>query len=320
MNSNSISDDEEKIELLGKYYSVDENLVDAEYAITYHDNSGGMVPGPSDYHFTFALKFKDLDSIQHLTRNLNEIPIPFDVSSWDALELDQNQWKTYYTKTYYTSAQKRVVVIPDQKIVLIEASTMMLSKTIMYDSKTEKSNNKFTNSKYLELFEGVTSNQNANKIDTIKISNQSDLVIQKVFSQDSMPEFTPSIQTRWFRKTTTPGVFKAHKGFYEIKNDSIYLLSSSDFKIDKDAERISQSDFAKFEINKTRTKCPDTDYNDVIIEDSKGKTILIKDAGNCFNQHIYNAKNQIIGTYLFSYHTCAGILEIYKITPKVSTE
>jgi hypothetical protein len=47
--SETIATAEQRVAFLGKYLRLHSAVRDAAFAIDYHDNSGGMVPGPSDW-------------------------------------------------------------------------------------------------------------------------------------------------------------------------------------------------------------------------------------------------------------------------------
>ena len=54
--SGQFKNKEEKLAFLAKYVKSYSTVWDAEYAISYHDNSQGMLPGPSDYAIRYSIR------------------------------------------------------------------------------------------------------------------------------------------------------------------------------------------------------------------------------------------------------------------------
>lgn len=55
-DSRSIPERDKRLAFLARYLKTKSALTDAEYVIHYHDNSGGSVPGPSDYDVRAVLQ------------------------------------------------------------------------------------------------------------------------------------------------------------------------------------------------------------------------------------------------------------------------
>jgi len=70
-----MSSNAEKIAFLNRYLVTKSAIEAAEFDIDYEDNSGGWVPGPSDWDIKAALKIQPRDTIlwtEGLDRTLNE--------------------------------------------------------------------------------------------------------------------------------------------------------------------------------------------------------------------------------------------------------
>jgi len=123
--SGSFTDAKEKRDFLLKYLIAPADIIDAEYHIFYHDNSKGLVPGPSDFDVRVALLIKPED-IPLWTEHFEEIPPDtIKLSLWDGLATDNISWDGYEA-TYYKreNAFSYLVVFKDANIILKAMSTM----------------------------------------------------------------------------------------------------------------------------------------------------------------------------------------------------
>ena len=79
------SDAEEKLNFLAEYLNMPSEIIDAEYHIVYHDNSQGLVPGPSDWDIRAALKINP-DNIALWTEGFEPAsPEEIDFAWWEGI-------------------------------------------------------------------------------------------------------------------------------------------------------------------------------------------------------------------------------------------
>jgi hypothetical protein len=84
--------DAEKIAFLGRYITLYSAIEATEFHIVYHDNSGGAVPGPSDWDVRVALKVAPADA-SAWTSGLQEInDTDVDLSWGTDLLPDASRW------------------------------------------------------------------------------------------------------------------------------------------------------------------------------------------------------------------------------------
>lgn len=91
--SDSFHIKEEKLAFLKEYLIMPSEVIDAEYHIMFWDNSGGMVPGPSDWDIRAVLKVAEED-IPLWTADMKRIlPEQLDLNLWDDLMCDTFIWQ-----------------------------------------------------------------------------------------------------------------------------------------------------------------------------------------------------------------------------------
>jgi hypothetical protein len=125
--SKDIKDQKEKEEILNKYLNKHSRVLDSEYYIKYQDNGGGLVPGPSDYYISVALKLQP-DSIYNWVSHL-EPTTPFKTDDWEGLSLNPKSWELIGKTKYYRSSlgTELKVVYTEQNIILAQYSTMPIN-------------------------------------------------------------------------------------------------------------------------------------------------------------------------------------------------
>ena len=119
---------DEKLSFLAEYLIAPSEVLDAEYHVVYHDNSGGLIPGPSDWDIRVALKIKPHD-INLWTEGFDEISSSeIDLAWWDGLATGNISWQTD-SAVYYRRSEHFVylVVFPNQSVILKAISTMPYS-------------------------------------------------------------------------------------------------------------------------------------------------------------------------------------------------
>jgi hypothetical protein len=118
--SSSFDSFEEKIKFLSEYIVIPSEVKDAEYHIVYHDNSGGMVPGPSDWDIRVALKILP-EYIPLWREGMKKlIPRQIDNSIWDGLATANITWQDTEMVEYWKRPDFPIylVVYPDSGVLL----------------------------------------------------------------------------------------------------------------------------------------------------------------------------------------------------------
>ncbi len=64
-DSRTLPDPKLRLDFLARYLRLKSPVTDTEFTIRYHDNSGGSVPGPSDYDIRAAMQLADDGAAWH---------------------------------------------------------------------------------------------------------------------------------------------------------------------------------------------------------------------------------------------------------------
>ena len=100
-------------------------VLDAEYHIVFYDNSGGMIPGPSDWDIRVALHIA-LEDIPLWTEGMQRLaPGQIDVGLWKELKSERFTWQESELVEYWKRPNSKVVLVvfPESGIVLKMATT-----------------------------------------------------------------------------------------------------------------------------------------------------------------------------------------------------
>lgn len=130
--STSFPDREEKLGFLEEYLVLPSEVRDAEYHIVYQDNSGGLVPGPSDWDIRAALRVEQED-MALWTEGMNRIlPEQIDLGLWNGLETEALDWGQLVPDGCYKRPDSRsyVVLFKDSGIILKLVSTLYLAPAL----------------------------------------------------------------------------------------------------------------------------------------------------------------------------------------------
>jgi len=126
INSSHFKVKQEKIEFLKKYVTCFSEVIDTEYNIEFYNNSGGFVPGPSDWNITVALKVP-LEKVNNWIKGFEEIEKKeMDLFWWDGLELDKTKWKFNTPPKFYKRNGNSTY------IVTYEEEGVVLKKMLTY--------------------------------------------------------------------------------------------------------------------------------------------------------------------------------------------
>ena len=124
--SSSFESAEESLMFLSEYLTMFSEVLDAEYHIVFHDNSGGLVPGPSDWDIRAALKVTPED-IPLWTEGMKKlVPGQIDVDLWNELKSERFTWQADELVEYWRRPDSRVVIVvyPESGIILKMTTTM----------------------------------------------------------------------------------------------------------------------------------------------------------------------------------------------------
>ena len=110
---------EEKLDFLAPYLTPFGEILDAEHHIIFYDNSGGLVPGPSDWDIRAALKINP-DELPLWLEGFSPIPSnEIDLSIWDALPSDTISWDKDAAICYRReNSFAYIITFPDSDIIL----------------------------------------------------------------------------------------------------------------------------------------------------------------------------------------------------------
>jgi len=122
--STAITNHDEKINFMKKYIGCPTDVLDAEYHIVYHDNSGGRVPGPSDWTIAAAIKINPGD-MARWTGGMDEISSDqVDTAWWDGLNI--SAWAFSGAGIYYKQPNENsfLAVYQEDGVILKYAYTV----------------------------------------------------------------------------------------------------------------------------------------------------------------------------------------------------
>lgn len=114
-HSKQFATDAEKISFLKRYLVLPSAIEAAEFHVVFYDNSGGGVPGPSDWDIQAVLKVVP----KHLsawTQNLQVTAQKQDLT-WGYRLAQQRDWKLSATPKVYTAAGKIVAVFEKEGFI-----------------------------------------------------------------------------------------------------------------------------------------------------------------------------------------------------------
>jgi len=125
-DSQSLPDKQARLAFLARYLRSKSPIVDAEYVIRYQDNSGGMIPGPSDWDIRAVLQVEGQTSVWHAgwapcpTQGPSDAGPPGVDTTWAEPLLGRRaQWQTRRSSPRcYRSAHSVVLVYEEDNLVV----------------------------------------------------------------------------------------------------------------------------------------------------------------------------------------------------------
>jgi hypothetical protein len=99
--SRDIRKKEEKIEFARRYIRMPSEILDTEFHIVYHDNSTGMMPGPSDWNIVAVFKVRP-ENLDRWRQGMMEIDgTEMDLNDWNGVLPDTHAWKASSVPEFY---------------------------------------------------------------------------------------------------------------------------------------------------------------------------------------------------------------------------
>lgn len=128
--SNEFKNLTEKIEFISQYDDVPDNVVDVEFDIFYKDNSGGMIPGPSDWQIKCLYEVSSMD-IEAIIESYSNIEADLiNMEWWSELDLVKFGVKDEIADYYLVDgiSKNLILIFEDEKIIMkIKSSFTMIN-------------------------------------------------------------------------------------------------------------------------------------------------------------------------------------------------
>ena len=90
-NSSQFTNPAEKLAFLKQYVTAHSRILDAEYDISYHDNSTGLLAAPSDWYITTAIRM-DKDSLDEWLSSTQKENYQINLNLWKTLSMPGQKW------------------------------------------------------------------------------------------------------------------------------------------------------------------------------------------------------------------------------------
>ena len=139
--STEFEDRDEKSAFLSRYLDMPSEVSEAAYHVKYWDNSGGRIPGPSDFDIRAAFSVKESDTSLWTAGMKKILPQQVDPDWWEGLKTPEFTWEIPSNAEYYVrpGTQSYVVVCPDISVILKLVSTDLIPLTLKEESLEELS-------------------------------------------------------------------------------------------------------------------------------------------------------------------------------------
>jgi hypothetical protein len=120
-HSKQLATDTDKIQFLKRYLTFPTAVEAAEFHVVYHDNSGGGIPGPSDWDMQVVLKVAP-QNLSAWTHNLKMTSQKQDLE-WGYSLAKQRNWKLQSKPKVYTGPGKIVAVFEKEGFIFKQLIT-----------------------------------------------------------------------------------------------------------------------------------------------------------------------------------------------------
>jgi hypothetical protein len=116
--SSELLTEAEQIEFLGRYVNLKSAVTETEFHIVYHDNSGGLVGGPSDWDIRAVMRVEDVGAWADGKTGVDSADF-----AW-ADGLLTEGLRPSSQPTYYTNQTTTIAVFEPEKIIYLHAITL----------------------------------------------------------------------------------------------------------------------------------------------------------------------------------------------------
>jgi hypothetical protein len=120
-HSKQFATDTEKIQFLKRYLSFPTAVETAEFHVVYHDNSGGGIPGPSDWDIQAVLNVAP-QNLSAWTHNAKVTAEKQDLA-WGYSLAQQRGWKLQSEPKVYTASGKIVAIFEKEGLIFKRLKT-----------------------------------------------------------------------------------------------------------------------------------------------------------------------------------------------------
>ncbi len=120
--SKQFTTDVDKIQFLKRYLVFPSDIEATEFHVIYYDNSGGIIPGPSDWKIKAVLKIAP----QHLaawTQNIKATAKPQELA-WGYSLAHQRGWVLHSQPKIYAATGKLIAVFEQEGIIFKQLTTL----------------------------------------------------------------------------------------------------------------------------------------------------------------------------------------------------
>jgi hypothetical protein len=120
-HSKQFATNADKIQFLKRYLSLPTAVEAAEFHVVYQDNSGGIIPGPSDWDIQAALKVAPQD-LSAWTKNINRTSQKQDLA-WGYSLAQERGWKLQSAPKVYTAPGEIVAIFEKEGFIFKRLTT-----------------------------------------------------------------------------------------------------------------------------------------------------------------------------------------------------
>jgi hypothetical protein len=121
--SSRFNSDRQKIEFLSKYLKFLSPIEATEFHIVYHDNSTGILPGPSDWNIEAVMKVSP-SNLKRWTQELKLQQQPIDLAwGYALIAKDKQRWNLKSKPRIYTRYSVRIAVFEAEGVVFKSVSS-----------------------------------------------------------------------------------------------------------------------------------------------------------------------------------------------------
>ncbi len=116
-HSRDLATEAEQLDFLAQYVTLKSAVSATEFHIVYHDNSNGLVPGPSDWDIRAVMRVDDVGAWVEGKEAVDSADL-----SW-ANDLLTNDLRPISDPTFYANATVELAVFAAEQIIFLRATT-----------------------------------------------------------------------------------------------------------------------------------------------------------------------------------------------------